>query len=266
MLAIDSRTAHIWVLDFTRFTNPDLLAQYRLLLSPEESARMARFAYPHLQQRYLLARALVRCSLSHYAKIAPQDWQFAAEKNGKPYLINPPLPLSFNLSHSGERAVLAISLASPLGIDIEQLARKRDWIGIAQHYFHASEMEHLVNLPEAEQHLFFFRLWTLKESYLKARGTGISTGLDKAAFRITAAGVQVEFAAELKEQTSDWQFYHYSLQPDYLLSLACQQAQARPLNIHFFHAWPDCSDPLRAPIAEIIRASSLVALPRQYGA
>lgn len=251
MLAIDSRTAHIWVLDFTQFTDPALLDRFRTLLSDEEVRRCESFAFPALQRKHLITRAMVRTCLSRYANMPPRDWQFATEAHGKPYLLNAPLPLSFNLTHSGERAVLAISLTTPLGVDIEQVSRKRDWLGIAEHYFHADELEQLTARAEEHQYAFFFQLWTLKEAYLKARGTGIATGLDKASF-VFAERISARFTADLDDQASAWQFYNYNLGEDYSLSLALKQPPEQPVTLEFFQSWPLDNTRSTEPIADVI--------------
>jgi 4'-phosphopantetheinyl transferase len=251
MLAIDSHTTHIWLLDFTRITDPALLDRYHPLLSDEESARLQRFAFPRLQHNYLVTRAMMRTCLSLYADVAPEDWQFASQENGKPYLLNSPEPLSFNLSHSGERAVLAITRGRSIGVDIEQISRKRDWLGIAQHYFHSDEVEYLCALPEEEQYAQFFRLWTLKEAYLKARGTGIATGLDKASFHLNGGQIRANFAADLGTCAAEWQFFNYRVAEDYCLSLAIDAAIHQPVGIRFFQSRP-LDDVSHVPAEDII--------------
>src|SRR5690606_36970226 len=122
---------------------------------------------------------------------------------------------------TGELPVLAVTLGSRIGVDIEQLSRKRDWMGIAEHSFHHREIDTFLALPDPQQAQHFFRLWTLKEAYLKARGTGIATGLDKAAFELAPGKVQVYFAPELDASAAEWHFFNYQLGEDYSLSLAC---------------------------------------------
>lgn len=238
MLTIEANAAHIWIMDFTRFNDERLLESYRNLLSDEELERLGRFAFPYLQHNYLVTRAMVRTCLSHYVDIPPQEWRFGANDNGKPFVLNPGLPLTFNLSHSGERAALAISSTHSVGIDIEQLSRKRDWLGIAQHYFHLTEVEQLMAQPEEAQCGFFFRLWTLKEAYLKARGTGISTGLDKAYFTFSNDLLKTRFAPELNDNVALWQFFNYELGTEYSLSLALTLEHAAKAQITFFQSWP----------------------------
>lgn len=238
MLILQPDTVHIWTLDFTTPRHSELLNRYTALLSQAEKSRMARFARDELQQKYLLTRAMMRSCLSHYADVAPQDWQFAADNHGKPYLTNAPFPLSFNLSHSGERAVLAVAREIPVGIDVEQISRSRDLVGIAQHFFHSSEAEQITSLSAVEQQNLFFRLWTLKEAYFKARGTGISTGLEKVCFSLTEESITARFAPELLDDASAWRFLNYQFDGDYYLALAARPSVAAKLEVIFYESWP----------------------------
>ena len=114
----------------------------------------------------LLVRALSDEGL-HAEKIALTEY-------GKPYL--PELPdFYFSLSHSGNMALCAVS-SEPVGCDIE-LPRKFD-PAIARRFFHPAEQDWLFSLAEEEQSGAFFRLWTCKESFIKALGLGLSLGLD----------------------------------------------------------------------------------------
>lgn len=100
--------------------------------------------------------------------------EYAVTEHGKPFF--PALPgFCFNLSHSGERVLCAVS-PSPVGCDIE-LSRRVD-LAIARRFFHPDERAWLLSLPEAEREAAFFRLWTCKESFVKALGLGLSLPLD----------------------------------------------------------------------------------------
>lgn len=96
---------------------------------------------------------------------------------GKPYVAGS--ALAFNLSHSGPWLALALAPAGALGVDIEVPRKPRDLLAIARHYYHPQETAHLQSLPETAQNRAFYRYWTLKEAYFKARGTGIAEGLGK---------------------------------------------------------------------------------------
>lgn len=132
------------------------------------------------QKRLLLgAGLLLNRALAAEGLTAPD---YAETPEGKPYL--PSLPdFRFSLSHSGETVLCAVS-ERELGCDVE---RVRDFdIGIARRFFHETESASLFSLPEGERQTAFFRLWTLKESYMKARGLGFA--LPMSAFAISVSG------------------------------------------------------------------------------
>src|SRR5262249_46751920 len=101
--------------------------------------------------------------------------------HGKPSLAGRD-DLHFNFSDSGSLGCLAVSTSGPLGVDIER-CRERDYIGLADRYFSASEYPILEAMPDTEHGPAFFRGWTRKEAFLKAVGSGLSTRLD--AFDVT---------------------------------------------------------------------------------
>ncbi|WP_313082136.1 4'-phosphopantetheinyl transferase AcpT [Atlantibacter sp.] len=93
-------------------------------------------------------------------------------QHGKPTFARPGAP-HFNMSHSGDRIVLAVDERAPVGVDIEILRPRRVWQRIAADYFGEEESHRLAALPQAEQLLAFWRSWTLREAVLKQRGGSI---------------------------------------------------------------------------------------------
>ena len=238
MLALQPDAVHVWTLDLSVPRDKEWLEGCHALLSDAERTRMARYAREDLQQKYLLTRAMMRSCLSHYAGLAAEDWQFDTDAHGKPYLLNSPIPLSFNLSHSGERAVFVVAHQIPVGIDVEQASRKSNFLGIAEHFFHPDEAEQLKTLPAAEQQELFFQWWTLKEAYLKARGTGIATGLEKVCFYRSHTAIKARFAPELMDDANAWRFCNYRLDNNYYLALAVKPSVAEQLEVIFYESWP----------------------------
>jgi len=130
--------------------------------TPEELERAARFATPTLQRRYLRAHAALRDILRRHTH-TPLD--FAIHERGKPYLASDPT-LHFNLTHSHDLALIAVTRACRVGIDVERQRPMPDFAAIAQRYFPSGSP-----LPVTERD--FFRQWTRFEALLKARGTGL---------------------------------------------------------------------------------------------
>lgn len=199
---------HLWRFNLE---NPavDWQEKGRHLLSGDENERAAKFKRG--MDDYINTRIFMRNCLSQYTNRLPEDLTFDRNSYGKPFLRNS--DLQFNLSHSRQWAVIAVGKNCDLGIDVESTSDRRSILNIAQHYFHADEIAQLETMRnEHEQKEYFFQLWTLKESFLKALGTGISTGLDKINFHINENQIQADFSPQLQLQNSfEWQFFQYDL-------------------------------------------------------
>ena len=160
------------------------LARCEVFLDEEELAHSRRLRSPQHQREYILSHALLRTTLSQYAPVAPTHWRFRRNASGKPQLIETPGAerLRFNLSHTQGLSVCAVTLDADLGVDVEFHANRESLLEVADHYFSAREIADLRSLPKAVQGDVFFRYWTLKESYIKARGEGLSIPLDSFSF------------------------------------------------------------------------------------
>jgi 4'-phosphopantetheinyl transferase len=130
--------------------------------TPEEAARAARFVTEELRARYLTAHAALRAILARYTE-ATLD--FAVAEKGKPYLAHVP-PLYFNLSHSHQHALVAVSREAEVGVDIERIRAVPGLAAIAERFFPPGED------PPANE-IDFFRRWTQIEALLKASGVGL---------------------------------------------------------------------------------------------
>lgn len=140
-------------------------------LSRDEHARAARFVFDRDRIRYLAGRARLRCILGRYLGLPPEKIVFDYGPYGRPSVRG----IVFNLSHTGDLALLAVTRDVALGVDIETV-REID-MGVADAHFSPSEIEALHALPTVQRTAAFYRCWTRKEAYLKAKGTGLSTAL-----------------------------------------------------------------------------------------
>jgi len=150
-------------------------------LSPEELARAGRFQFPGGRRRFVAARGQLRAALGRCLGIPPAAVAITTEDRGKPVLApeSAPSELHFNLSHSGDAALLAITRAGPVGADLEQVRPLAEMDGLVTRFFSAGEQSAFARLAAAEKPPAFFRLWTRKEAWLKATGVGITRGLDQ---------------------------------------------------------------------------------------
>lgn len=141
-------------------------------LAADELARAQRFHFPRHQRRFTIARAMLRVVLGHYLQQNARELTFTYNQHGKPQVINA-CNLQFNLSHSGELALLAIGQQFPLGIDLEFFSA-RPYEGIAKHSFSSKESACFSTLPGYLKVLAFFHVWAQKEALIKACGLGLA--------------------------------------------------------------------------------------------
>ncbi|MFK8015884.1 MAG: 4'-phosphopantetheinyl transferase superfamily protein [Gammaproteobacteria bacterium] len=178
---------HVWAVDADCDIESALLDVYAGWLTPAEQERWQRFHFPQDRRRYLITRALIRDRLSYYRPdVPPAQWRFECNAYGRPELTPPlqnVLSCSFNLSHTAGAIVLAVSRDGDLGVDVERRRPLNDLDAIARQHFAADEVRDLFSLPAERREARFFDLWTLKESYIKARGMGLAIPLDSFGFR-----------------------------------------------------------------------------------
>ncbi len=140
-------------------------------LSESELVRLKKFHFKGDQERFLVARGGLRDILSRYLNILPGDINFNYTKFGKPYLQD--RHLQFNVSHSADCILYAISVHNQLGIDVEQIKSDIDFLSVAKTICSENEYEKLLDFPKEEQCLAFYRCWTRKESIIKMIGKGL---------------------------------------------------------------------------------------------
>lgn len=173
---------HVWEVDLhrTRAQIEDLSQ----CLNEQERLRAAKFVNPTHADRWTVARSYLRQILSQYLDLSPSQLVFTYGAQGKPTILDPSdcanagSPIQFNLSHSHDRAVYAISAKYPVGIDIEYI-HPLPAADLVDRFFSLAEREIFHSLPESIQQAAFFHAWTQKEAFLKACGTGLTTPLNQ---------------------------------------------------------------------------------------
>jgi 4'-phosphopantetheinyl transferase len=147
----------------------------------------------------------------------PADWAFDTGVRGKPRVSGVPGP-HFNISHCDGLVACAVSCAVDIGVDVECLERSAP-LELAGRYFAVAECALLSAMREAERPLGFFRLWTLKEAYIKATGLGLSQTLGD--FSIGFDPLRVSFADPALGNSAAWQFRQTTVGPErHVLALA----------------------------------------------
>lgn len=151
------------------------------LLATAERDRAARFKFEKDRRLYTAAHAALRSILAGYLNVAPGDLEFEIGQRGKPRLV-PTFSkdsLEFNLSHSSEVALIAVTRGREIGVDVEHIKKEFAFAEVAERYFTAREVSAIRALPEGLQRRAFYQCWTSKEAFLKAKGVGLSGELDE---------------------------------------------------------------------------------------
>jgi 4'-phosphopantetheinyl transferase len=204
----DAHGVDLWCAGTTAIDKLDLDAAC-LVMQPDEHSRFARYGLDSSRRLYAAGRMLVRLALSRYVHVPPAAWRFGHNEHGKPLLTGPPgtPALHFNLTHTAGLAVCAVSMVhARIGVDAESLQRRIDATAIATQHFSAAEAQRLRALPPPRLAPEFLALWTLKESYLKARGEGLALPLASCSFELSTDGVRPVFDARQADTAPAWRF------------------------------------------------------------
>jgi 4'-phosphopantetheinyl transferase len=174
-----SNEAHVWLAHLPSARTG--LEQLRGTLSGDETSRAEKFRFTEHRERWQMTRGILRRLLAHYLEVPASEITFNYNAQGKPELKHPgSSSFHFNASHSGDYAVFAFTLVGEVGVDIERIRHEMPRLDeIASRYFAPGEQQQLFALPESERAEAFFTLWTRKEAFVKARGTGLFSGLDQ---------------------------------------------------------------------------------------
>jgi 4'-phosphopantetheinyl transferase len=221
LMALSPLAADELHLRFARFDDLDAAEPWQSwsrLLDPTETNRAARFMFERDRRTYVLSHALVRTMLSHFANVDPAAWRFEANAQGKPRIAEPIGYewLRFNLSHTRGGVLCGVARDVELGVDVETMDRATDHLGLCERYFSPAETAALRSAPTERQRDMFFRFWTLKEAYIKARGLGLAIPLDAFTFELDsstsapapliAPAPSISFVPPIEDMPAKWQF------------------------------------------------------------
>jgi 4'-phosphopantetheinyl transferase len=214
-MQLNRDTLHVWVVRL-EVAAPHL-EELERTLSADEIARADRFYFERDRRSFVVARGILRATIANYLEAAPSALRFSYNEFGKPRLEGSKkfCDLSFNVSHSGGLALIAIALCRDVGVDIEAINDSVRTEQVAKHFFSAAEVAALARLPQSLRTAGFFNCWTRKEAYIKARGRGLSIPLDS--FDVTlipgepAALIRTEDPSDL----SNWKIENLQIDSGY---------------------------------------------------
>jgi 4'-phosphopantetheinyl transferase len=231
---------HIWTIERDRTADLALLPRW---LSPEERQRADRLKVAHHREAFVYNRAMLRRVLASYAGVGPQQVPLTITASGKPVWSAASPPLTFNLTHHQDLAIVAVSAERAIGIDLESRDSRTDYTALARQALSAREMQQYEQLAGNERPAAILRAWTRKEAFLKAVGIGLGRPL--AEIEVTFLRTehpQILATGDPREPASAWLLECWSPRPGWFAALATPR-QSGALHLRFYHAaslrdWP----------------------------
>lgn len=225
---LSESTVHVW--SFPTRASPHVVATFERVLVPQERDRALRFRVHQLYSSFVIARGALRHLLGHYLSCDPAKVSLVYGLNGKP-AVESPSSLHFNVTHSCDLAVIALTAHREVGVDVEQIRPLPDMEQIANHFFCPEEASEVMSVPRNQRERAFFLCWTRKEAYIKATGDGFSTPLDS--FRVA---VHPDIAARFlhiehnETEAQAWTLHDLQVAVGYAAALAYRD-QPRSLSV-----------------------------------
>lgn len=217
-LSLASGEVHVWRISLEQ--PPGVLEQFRRTLGANELERASRFHFEKHRRHFIVGRGFLRDVISRYLEVHPDGLRFSYGIYGKPALASEHT-LRFNMSHSGDVALLAVAEDAEVGVDVEHIRENFATEDIARRFFSRVEVDDFNSLPKEEQVAAFFRCWTRKEAYIKAIGKGLSLPLD--AFDVTLApGVAAALLRVEGDDASRWLLTDLAVDPSYAAALVVE--------------------------------------------
>ncbi|GJM06900.1 MAG: phosphopantetheine-protein transferase [marine bacterium B5-7] len=216
-LNLSDDALHVWHLPMQ--LDPEFVVANWALLNEHELARAKRFYFEKDRQKYALAHGGMRCVLARYLDCHPKEMTFTFNEHNKPGLQDQ--QVQFNLSHTDDVAVLAVTRSCLVGVDIEKIDDKRANLDIAKRFFSTREYEQLRGLPDDKFARGFFNVWTRKEAFVKAIGLGLSYSLDQFSVSLEDDNAKLTELMKMPEALDEWHMGCFSPAEGVLGAWAC---------------------------------------------
>ncbi|MBJ8502858.1 MULTISPECIES: 4'-phosphopantetheinyl transferase family protein [Acinetobacter] len=204
-----------------------VLSHYLGFLSLAEKLRYDQY-HPKAARLFLISRVLVKTVLADKLGISPHEVNIQLHPNGKPF-VEGSKAVYFNLSHSANIIVLAVTEAGEIGIDVEQVDREFEWRRVDS-VLASSEIEWIKQnelIDPSSVYQRFFQIWTLKEAYIKCTGEGMSCHLKKLNFHVLPEHIQFLDSTNDAQKTEEYYFESYIYDCDFIFSICLQQSLAQ---------------------------------------
>ena len=230
---IYSNEVHVWRV-FVGLTTVQI-ENLQEILSSDELTRAGRFHFERDQKRFIAARGILRKILAHYLDKKPHDIRFDYSDNGKPVLASKSGcdTICFNLSHSGEFALYAVTPEQNIGIDIERIREDVDMDQISQRFFSPTDISSLNQIQKNNWPEIFFQYWTRKEAFLKAMGDGMSFPMEQCDVSLINGRVLSPIILPANnEKSSSWYVKDLFPCPGYAAAIAVEDGDS---DISYWH-------------------------------
>jgi len=227
-LALGDSEVHVWAVPLD--LDDAAIARFAPMLSSDERERAARFKFEVHRKRFIAARGWMREILSRCLRVAPEKIGFDYSPNGKPALARAcgDSKIHFNLAHSRDLALFALTRIGPLGVDVEQIREVKDMEHLVARFFSKRETELFRTVAEQDRPRAFFNLWTRKEAMLKATGEGITRSLDRVEVSFLPGEPARVIAIEGDEsKAARWRLIELAPAPGYTGALASEGPKVR---------------------------------------
>lgn len=221
------------------------LSEKKCILDEKEIARLDKFRFEKDKKSFLISHVLLRQVLADYVQQQPTEISFSENNYGKPFLsgVNGS-EIEFNLSHTEKYVCCCVTNTFPIGIDVEMIKDMDDCLLIASNYFSENEVCDLKSQDPKSQNRYFFKLWTLKEAFIKANGLGLSMPLDSFEFNIDTnrdiffrytdlETTSINSKSDEKKNQSEWFFDQIELESDCFLAVAAKKRVDEQIKINY---------------------------------
>jgi 4'-phosphopantetheinyl transferase len=228
---LEDHQVHVW---FRSLDSADVDAVTVLAyLSPDEKQRAERYHYDQHRNEFILSRGTLRLALSSYTGISPELLSFEYSKHGKPSFAatHEARRLQFNLSHTHGMMLLAVVRNRRIGVDIEKIRSDFNVRQIAERFFSLQEQSVLRTVPDEQQYQAFFRCWTRKEAYIKAKGEGMSIPLRDFDVSLDRDSAVLQGTRPDESEARKWKMFDLQIAPDYAATAVIEADSGADLEV-----------------------------------
>ena len=219
---LSNEQVHVFLFQLNSFNCNDLLPY----LSEDELIRASKLKIEQKKNQFVITRGLLRRLLSNCLEKEPGELTFSYQQHCKPTIDDKynNKSIEFNVSHSGNYGLIAMTLENKVGIDIEETNPEIDFQSLSNRFFSDNEKKELINLDKDEQLDAFYRVWVRKESFIKAIGKGVAFGLDRFSVSLEE-NINTEMEVVTPESINDkWFCYDITMLDNYKTALTtCRQ-------------------------------------------